>query len=216
MIGYEVISASDGEEALNIFRTEYPNLIVLDIMMPKLDGYGVCQELRKESDVPIIMLTALGDVSDRITGLELGADDYIVKPFSPKELEARIRAVLRRVEKLTVSAHIPSSGIIHIGFLKVDTNKKQVYKNNERVRLTGMEFSLLELLVSRAGDPFSRAAILKEVWGYTPERHVDTRVVDVHISRLRAKLEDDPSNPDLILTARGTGYLFQKITEQIT
>ncbi|CCP38068.1 regulatory component of sensory transduction system (plastid) [Chondrus crispus] len=215
MIGYEVISASDGEEALNIFRTEYPNLIVLDVMMPKLDGYGVCQELRKESDVPIIMLTALGDVSDRITGLELGADDYIVKPFSPKELEARIRAVLRRVEKLTVSAHIPSSGIIHIGFLKVDTNKKQVYKNNERVRLTGMEFSLLELLVSRAGDPFSRSAILKEVWGYTPERHVDTRVVDVHISRLRAKLEDDPSNPDLILTARGTGYLFQKIAEQI-
>lgn len=216
MIGYEVISASDGEEALNIFRTEYPNLIVLDVMMPKLDGYGVCQELRKESDVPIIMLTALGDVSDRITGLELGADDYIVKPFSPKELEARIRAVLRRVEKLTVSAHIPSSGIIHIGFLKVDTNKKQVYKNNERIRLTGMEFSLLELLVSRAGDPFSRSAILKEVWGYTPERHVDTRVVDVHISRLRAKLEDDPSNPDLILTARGTGYLFQKIAEQIT
>ena len=215
MIGYDVISASDGEEALNIFRTEFPNLVVLDVMMPKLDGYGVCQELRKESDVPIIMLTALGDVSDRITGLELGADDYVVKPFSPKELEARIRAVLRRVEKLTVSAHIPSSGIIHIGFLKVDTNKKQVYKNNERVRLTGMEFSLLELLVSRAGDPFSRAAILKEVWGYTPERHVDTRVVDVHISRLRAKLEDDPSNPDLILTARGTGYLFQRITEQI-
>nr|YP_009739034.1 regulatory component of sensory transduction system [Palmaria decipiens]QIC19473.1 regulatory component of sensory transduction system [Palmaria decipiens] len=182
-------------------------------MMPKLDGYGVCQELRKESDVPIIMLTALGDVSDRITGLELGADDYVVKPFSPKELEARIRSVLRRVDKITISPGIPSSGVIHIGFLKIDTNKRQVYKNNERVRLTGMEFSLLELLVSRAGDPFSRASILQDVWGYTPERHVDTRVVDVHISRLRAKLEDDPSNPDLILTARGTGYLFQRITE---
>nr|YP_009565111.1 regulatory component of sensory transduction system [Gelidium galapagense]QBA96462.1 regulatory component of sensory transduction system [Gelidium galapagense] len=211
MIGYEVVSASDGEEALSVYRKEYPNLIVLDVMMPKLDGYGVCQELRKESDVPIIMLTALGDVSDRITGLELGADDYVVKPFSPKELEARIRSVLRRVNKATIAPGIPSSGIINIGFLKVDTNKKQVYKHDERVRLTGMEFSLLELLVSKAGEAFSRSSILQEVWGYTPERHVDTRVVDVHISRLRAKLENDPSNPDLILTSRGTGYLFQKI-----
>nr|WOA02396.1 regulatory component of sensory transduction system [Gloiopeltis furcata] len=214
MIGYDVVSASDGEEALNMFRREYPSLVVLDVMMPKLDGYGVCQELRKESDVPIIILTALGDVSDRITGLELGADDYVVKPFSPKELEARIRSVLRRVGKVPICTGIPSSGIIYIGFLKVDTNKRQVYKNNERVRLTGMEFSLLELLISRAGEPFSRAAVLQEVWGYTPERHVDTRVVDVHISRLRAKLEDDPSNPDLIITARGTGYLFQRITEK--
>nr|YP_009393623.1 putative transcriptional regulator OmpR [Bostrychia simpliciuscula]ARW62185.1 putative transcriptional regulator OmpR [Bostrychia simpliciuscula] len=217
MIGYDVISAADGEEALNVFRAEYPTLVILDVMMPKLDGYGVCQELRKESDVPIIILTALGDVSDRITGLELGADDYIIKPFSPKELEARIRCVLRRIDKIAISPLIPSSGIINIGFLKIDTNKKQVYKNNERVRLTGMEFSLLELLISTAGEPFSRSSILQEVWGYTPERHVDTRVVDVHISRLRAKLEDDPSNPDLILTARGTGYLFQRITikEQI-
>ena len=123
MIGYDVISASDGEEALNIFRKEYPNLIILDVMMPKLDGYGVCQELRKESDVPIIMLTALGDVSDRITGLELGADDYVIKPFSPKELEARIRSILRRVGKITINSSIPSSGIINIGFLKIDTNK---------------------------------------------------------------------------------------------
>nr|YP_009399411.1 putative transcriptional regulator OmpR [Kapraunia schneideri]ARW69017.1 putative transcriptional regulator OmpR [Kapraunia schneideri] len=212
MIGYEVVSASDGEEALQIFRKEYPTLVVLDVMMPKLDGYGVCQEIRKESDVPIIILTALGDVSDRITGLELGADDYIVKPFSPKELEARIRSVLRRIEKININSSIPSSGVINIGFLKIDTNKRQVYKNHERVRLTGMEFSLLELLISKAGEAFSRASILQEVWGYTPERHVDTRVVDVHVSRLRAKLEDDPSNPDLILTARGTGYLFQKIT----
>nr|QVQ56846.1 putative transcriptional regulator OmpR [Erythrocystis saccata] len=211
MIGYDVVSASDGEEALQIFRKEYPTLVVLDVMMPKLDGYGVCQELRKESDVPIIILTALGDVSDRITGLELGADDYIVKPFSPKELEARIRSVLRRIEKININSSIPSSGVINIGFLKIDTNKRQVYKNHERVRLTGMEFSLLELLITKAGEAFSRASILQEVWGYTPERHVDTRVVDVHISRLRAKLENDPSNPDLILTARGTGYLFQKI-----
>lgn len=212
MIGYDVVTAADGEEALAVFRKTQPDLVVLDVMMPKLDGYGVCQELRKESDIPIIMLTALGDVADRITGLELGADDYVVKPFSPKELEARIRSVLRRVDKSN-NAGIPSSGVICINSLKIDTNKRQVYKGDQRIRLTGMEFSLLELLVSRSGEPFSRAEILQEVWGYTPERHVDTRVVDVHISRLRAKLEDDPSNPELILTARGTGYLFQRITE---
>jgi two-component system, OmpR family, response regulator RpaB len=212
MIGYDVVTAADGEEALDTFRNASPSLVVLDVMMPKLDGYGVCQELRKESDVPIIMLTALGDVADRITGLELGADDYVVKPFSPKELEARIRSVLRRVDKSAVTG-IPSSGVIQVSNIKIDTNKRQVYKNDERIRLTGMEFSLLELLVSRSGEAFSRSEILQEVWGYTPERHVDTRVVDVHISRLRAKLEDDPSNPELILTARGTGYLFQRIID---
>ncbi len=212
MIGYEVVTAGDGEEAIAMFRDEIPDLVVLDVMMPKLDGYGVCQELRKESDVPIIMLTALSDVADRITGLELGADDYVVKPFSPKELEARIRSVLRRVDRNT-SSGIPSSGVMHISNIRIDANKRQVYKGDERIRLTGMEFSLLELLVGKSGEAFSRADILQEVWGYTPERHVDTRVVDVHISRLRAKLEEDPSNPELILTARGTGYLFQRITE---
>jgi len=215
MIGYEVVTAADGEEALQTFGQDEPDLVVLDVMMPKLDGYGVCQELRKESEIPIIMLTALGDVADRITGLELGADDYVVKPFSPKELEARIRSVLRRADK-EATPGIPSSGIIQIGSLKIDTNRRQVYKDGERVRLTGMEFSLLELMVSRSGEAFSRSEILQEVWGYTPERHVDTRVVDVHISRLRAKLEDDPSNPELILTARGTGYMFRRITDSAT
>lgn len=211
MIGYSVITASDGEEGLSLFRKETPNLVILDVMMPKLDGYGVCQEIRKTSDVPIIMLTALGDVADRITGLELGADDYVIKPFSPKELEARIRSVLRRAEKVKLSSKNSDSGIVQFNFLKIDFNRRQVYKDDQRIRLTGMEFSLLELLISKSGQSFSRAEILQEVWGYTPERHVDTRVVDVHISRLRAKLEIDPSNPDLILTARGTGYLFQRI-----
>jgi len=213
MIGYTVVTAADGDEALAVYKKELPNLIILDIMMPKLDGYGVCQEIRKDSDIPIIMLTALGDVADRITGLELGADDYVVKPFSPKELEARIKAILRRVDKMSLHSTAVSSGIISMGGIKIDTNRRQVYKQNEKIRLTGMEFSLLELLMSKSGEAFSRASILQEVWGYTPERHVDTRVVDVHISRLRSKLEEDPSNPDLILTARGTGYLFQKITE---
>lgn len=212
-VGYDVITAADGEEAILMYKKENPKLIILDIMMPKLDGYGVCQEIRRESDIPILMLTALGDVTDRITGLELGADDYMVKPFSPKELEARIRAILRRLDKLPSYSQSSSSGILSMGGIKIDTNRRQVYKHNEKIRLTGMEFSLLELLISKSGEPFSRSSILQEVWGYTPERHVDTRVVDVHISRLRSKLEEDPSNPDLILTARGTGYLFQKITE---
>ncbi|MDZ8188272.1 MAG: response regulator transcription factor [Nostoc sp. ChiSLP02] len=213
MIGYDVVTAGDGEEALLKFRSYDPDLIVLDVMMPKLDGYGVCQELRKETDVPIIMLTALADVADRITGLELGADDYIAKPFSPKELESRIRSILRRRGSKTSAAGIPNSGVIEVGFLKIDTNKRQVYKESERIRLTGIEYSLLELLVSNSGKSFDRREILQRVWGYTSEQHADTRVVDVHISRLRGKLEDDPNNPELILTARGSGYLFQRIME---
>ena len=214
MIGYNVVTACDGTEALELFENTAPDLVVLDVMMPKLDGYGVCQELRKESDVPIVMLTALGDVADRITGLELGADDYVVKPFSPKELEARIRCVLRRVEKDQV-AGIPNSGVMQVSDLRIATNRRQVFRADARIRPPGMAFSLVELLVSRSGEPFNRGEILKEVWGYTPERHVDTRVVDVHISRLRSKLEDDPANPELILTARGTGYLFQRIIDSV-
>ena len=174
-------------------------------------AYGVCQALRQKSGVPIIMLTALSDVSERIKGLELGADDYMVKPFSPKELETRIRCVLRRVHQKSVRG-IHSLGVIHAGKLLLDTQKRQVYKGSERIRLTGMEFSLLELLVSSCGICFSRLEISQRVLGYTTEKHVDTRLVDVHISRLRAKLEDDPNNPELILTIRGSGYMCPRIT----
>jgi OmpR family response regulator RpaB len=213
MIGYDVVTSCDGEEALVVFRSSSPDLIVLDVMMPKLDGYGVCQELRKVSDVPIIMLTALADVADRITGLELGADDYISKPFSPKELEARIRCVLRRRASSSSAASVPSSGVIQVDNLKIYTNRRQVYKGDERIRLTGVEYGLLELLVSNSGKPFSRGEMLQQVWGYGTEQHADSRVVDVHISRLRSKLEDDPDNPEFILTARGSGYLFQRIIQ---
>ncbi|WP_341531459.1 response regulator transcription factor (plasmid) [Nostoc sp. UHCC 0302] len=213
MIGYNVVTASDGEEALSAFHVAAPDLIVLDVMMPKLDGYGVCQELRKESGVPIIMLTALGDVADRITGLQLGADDYMAKPFSPKELEARIAGVLRRCFHKTSGSAIHNSGLIHVGNLKIDTNKRQVYKYEQRIRLTGVEFSLLELLVNHAGKVFSRLEILQRVWGYVPGHHADSRVVDVHISRLRTKLEDDPNDPDIIITARGSGYFLPRVIE---
>lgn len=212
MVGYEVITAADGEEALDAFSKHNPDLIILDVMMPKLDGYGVTREVRKSSEIPIIILTALGDVSERITGLELGADDYVIKPFSPKELEARVKAVLRRTnqKEITGTGKV-AKNVIVTGSLRIDTSRRQVYRKNERIRLTGMEFSLLELLVSNSGQAFSRNEILQYVWSYPPDHRIDTRVVDVHISRLRSKLEMDPANPELILTARGIGYMFQRI-----
>lgn len=207
--GYKVYTATNGEQALEVFYRENPDLIVLDIMLPQLDGYGVCRELRKESNVPIIILTALGDISDRVMGLEFGADDYVCKPFSPKELEARIRAVLRRANIPQSTQYKQTKPILTISNLIIDLNKRQVSRSGKKIHLTGMEFNLLEILVTNTGKRLPRALILNSVWGYVPERYVDTRVVDVHISRLRAKLEDDPSNPDLILTARGTGYMFR-------
>jgi two-component system, OmpR family, response regulator RpaB len=212
MVGYEVLTASDGEEALDAFSKFNPDLVILDVMMPKLDGYGVTREIRKTSETPIIILTALGDVSERITGLELGADDYVIKPFSPKELEARVKAVLRRTnQREIVGVGKVTKNIITTGNLRIDTSRRQVFRKNERIRLTGMEFSLLELLVSNSGQAFSRNEILQYVWSYPPDHRIDTRVVDVHISRLRSKLEVDPANPELILTARGVGYMFQRI-----
>ncbi len=213
MAGYDVYTAQDGEEAVASFNKNNPDLVVLDVMMPKMDGYGVTREIRRTSDVPIIILTALGDVSERITGLELGADDYVIKPFSPKELEARVKAVLRRTNnrEMTTSSGKVTKNVITTGNIKIDTARRQVYRKNDRIRLTGMEFSLLELLVNNSGQAFSRNEILQHVWSYPPDHRIDTRVVDVHISRLRSKLETDPANPELILTARGIGYMFQRI-----
>ena len=214
MVGYDVVVAEDGEEAISAFNKTNPDLVVLDVMMPKVDGYGVTREIRRTSDVPIIILTALGDVSERITGLELGADDYVIKPFSPKELEARLKAVLRRTnnhESVGTTTGKATKNVITTGNIKIDTARRQVFRKNERIRLTGMEFSLLELLVNNSGQAYSRNEILQHVWAYPPDHRIDTRVVDVHISRLRSKLETDPANPELILTARGIGYMFQRI-----
>ncbi len=232
MLGFETASAGDGEEALSMFEKFNPDIVVLDIMMPKIDGYGVTKHIRSTSDTPIILLTALGDVAERITGLELGADDYVVKPFSPKELEARVKTILRRVNAGSSFAHSGESsnkngtsvetsngsasgsssmGLVTIAGVKIDFVKRQVFRQNERIRLTGMEFCLLELLASNSGQPFSRGDILQHVWNYPSDQRIDTRVVDVHVSRLREKLELDKANPELILTARGIGYMFQKL-----
>ena len=218
MQGHEVRMAENGTEALEIFRGFEPDVVVLDVMMPELDGFAVVERIRAQSEVPIILLTALGDVADRITGLQLGADDYMVKPFSPKELEARIRCVLRRASTggngVTGLAG-RNTHVVMVGDLSVDFNRRQAHRGEERIRLTGMEFNLLELLIGRSGEPISRLDMLEKVWGYKPERSSDSRVVDVHISRLRAKLEHDPENPELILTARGMGYMFQRIPQAV-
>lgn len=204
MAGFDVVTAGDGEEALEIYRNERPDLIVLDIMMPRVDGLQVCREIRKQDSIPIIMLTAKGEIPDRINALEMGADDYVTKPFSPRELEARIKAVLRRT---MIAPTKPAT--IEVEDIAIDLVKRQVFKNGEKVKLTEMEFSLLELLALHPGKAFTRIEILQQVWGYRSNQYSDTRVVDVHVSRLRSKLEKDVAEPELILTARGTGYMFQ-------
>lgn len=209
ILGYRVFLASNGKGALNVFNTELLDLVIIDIMLPKLDGYEVCRKIRENSQVPIIILTGLGGISDRVFGLELGADDYIVKPFSPKELEARIKSVLRRTTPKLENIKEQNQSPISFGDLIIDLHKRSVFKNNAKVQLTGIEFNILELLITNAGKKLSRNMILDNVWGYTPERYVDTRVVDVHVSRLRSKLERNGSKPEYILTVRSVGYMFQ-------
>lgn len=209
--GYTVYTSANGENGLQTFRQHEIDLVILDVMLPKIDGYQVCDELKKESEVSIIILTALSNISDRVMGLEFGADDYITKPFSPKELEARIRSVLRRTKNIANKKTIKKPLILEIDSLVIDLYRRKVLRHNKLISLTNIEFNLLELLISRAGEKLSRFFILDSIWGYVPERYIDTRVVDVHISRLRSKLEEDVRKPKLIITARGTGYMFPKI-----
>jgi len=215
--GYTVVSAQDGEQALDVFHKESPDLVVLDVMLPKLDGFAVCRRLRAESIVPIIFLSALEAISERVAGLDLGADDYLSKPFSPKELEARIATILRRMgpgASVAEPREIPAGqGVMKLGELVVDTNRRQVSRGGERIGLTYTEFSLLELLFRDPGKVVPRAEILEQLWGYPPRRAADLRVVDVYVARLRGKLEPDPRNPELILTVRGIGYSSQRLGE---
>ena len=215
--GYRVVCAEDGEQALELFHSESPDLIVLDVMLPKLDGFAVCRRLRAESCVPIIFLSAVEAISERVAGLDLGADDYLPKPFSPKELEARIATILRRVGRCNAvveSRELPTGqGVLRLGELVVDTNRRQVTRGSERINLTYTEFSLLELLFRDPGHVVPRAEILEQLWGYPPRRAADLRVVDVYVARLRGKLEPDPRNPELILTVRGIGYSSQRVGE---
>jgi DNA-binding response OmpR family regulator len=204
--GYRVVQARDGEEALERFEQQPVDLVVLDVMLPKLDGLEVCRRLRVTSGVPIIMLTARDDEVDKVLGLELGADDYITKPFSIREFRSRIRAVLRRATQLSAQRE-HNSGVIAVDSLGIDPAKRTVHARGEPVSLTYVEFEVLRTLATHRGRVYSRRALLEAVWGGAAYR--EPRTIDVHIRHLREKLEDDPADPRLILTVRGVGYCFR-------
>ena len=205
--GFEVSVAYDGVEAVESAFEEEPDLIILDIMLPKLDGFTVCKKLREHFTMPILMLTAKEEEADKVKGLELGADDYITKPFSNRELIARVKANLRRVS-IQESWGSETSKTIKTDNLVIDLDKYEVTKKGKPVQLTLREFELLHYLACQKGQVFSREQLLKDVWGY--DYYGDMRTVDVTVRRLREKVEDDPGNPKLILTKRGLGYLFKE------
>jgi DNA-binding response OmpR family regulator len=203
--GYRVVQARDGEEALARFAANEVHLVVLDVMLPKLDGLEVCRRLRAESIVPIMMLTARDDEVDKVLGLELGADDYITKPFSIREFRSRVRALLRRAQ---LSAPAPSGEeVLEIDGMRIDVPRRAVERDGEAVQLTYVEFEILRVLAASPGRVFSRAALLEALWGSSSYR--DPRTIDVHIRHLREKLERDASSPELIFTVRGAGYRFR-------
>jgi two-component system, OmpR family, response regulator VicR len=209
--GFEVEVAYDGEEALAKARHMPFQLVVLDIMLPKLDGFSVCREIRSFSSVPILMLSAKEAEVDKVLGLELGADDYVTKPFSPRELSARVRAILRRMRAPEGSAHMPSQQadqLLRGGPLTLNLTSYDVTKGEHVIELTPREFELLRHLVAHAGQVFSREGLLEEVWGY--DYYGDVRTVDVTVRRLREKIEDNPAQPELIRTKRGIGYFFHR------
>ncbi len=200
---FTVVACQDGLEAVQLARETQPHLIVLDVMLPAIDGWEVCRRIRRESAVPIIMLTARGDEFDRVLGLEMGADDYLPKPFSFRELLARIRATLRRVE---FERQPPANHMLTIGDISLNHTAHQVRKNGVLLTMTQKEYDLLFTLMSRAGQVVSRAELLDVVWGI--DWLGDTRTLDVHIRWVREKVEDDPGNPRYIKTVRGVGYRF--------
>ncbi|MDD1652645.1 MAG: response regulator transcription factor [Methanomicrobiales archaeon] len=208
--GYEVLTAADGAAGLETARSTKPDLVILDVMLPKMDGYEVCRILRRETTVPIMMLTAKTEETDRVVGLEVGADDYVTKPFSMRELMARVRAMLRRAEmmkKEAVSGAGAPAPCFKVGEFEIDTARHKVSEGGAVVDLSRMEFALLEFLARNHGQVFSRDHLLEKVWGY--DFSGDTRTVDVHVSWLRRKIETDPAHPKHLLTVRGVGYKFE-------
>ena len=203
--GYEVVSARDGREALDRFADERFDLVVLDIMLPRIDGIEVCRRMRSRSQVPIIMLTAKDDEIDKVVGLEMGADDYITKPFSVREFRSRVKAALRRTEMLRESSD--SSEPIVAGELEIDFERRAVAVRSDPVRLTYVEFEILAALARAPGRVLTREALLERVWGDAAYR--DPRTIDVHIRHLREKLERDPGTPEYLFTVRGAGYRFR-------
>jgi DNA-binding response OmpR family regulator len=202
--GFRVVTAADGREALSRFREHEPDLVVLDLMLPELSGIEVCRIIRAESGVPIVMLTAKSSELDKVVGLELGADDYVTKPFSLRELSARIRALLRRTEQL---ADAPAP-LVELGALTVDLAGHRLLRDGERVPLKPKVFELLAYLLRHPGQVLSREQLLEHVWGY--DYAGETRTVDVHVHWLRAAIEPDPAEPAYLHTVRGVGYVFRR------
>ncbi len=205
--GYEVLTAYDGKEAMEQVESEKLDLVVLDLMLPQMDGFDICRQIRKNSKLnklPIIMLSAKGEEVDKVLGLELGADDYVTKPFSPRELIARVKAILRRVDNKSVI----DGDLLEIGEISLDIGKYQVFLGSNQLNLTPKEFDLLSIIMRNPGQVFSRNHLLEEIWGY--DYHGDTRTVDVHIRRLRKKI-GEYSEDDYILTVRGVGYKLKDI-----
>ena len=198
--GFRTLEAADGERACELAAAERPDLVVLDLMLPKLDGLAACRRIRAQSDVPVIMLTARGEEADRIVGLELGADDYVTKPFSPRELAARVRSVLRRSQPAERAERLAFDG------LEIDGAAREVFRDRALVRTTAKEFDLLWFLASHPRRVFSRDQLMARVWGY--EAAYDTGTVTVHVRRLREKIEADPSRPRFLETVWGVGYRF--------
>lgn len=204
--GYQVLEAADGLQGLKLAKSEKPDLLLLDLMLPQMDGLEVCRNLKgnpASAALPIIMLTAKSEEIDKVIGLELGADDYMTKPFSPRELIARVKAVLRRSQK---EANLP--GELVVGRLRFNFSRYEVHAGDRKLELTPKEYELLKMLATNLGKVFTREQLLEKVWGY--EYFGDTRTVDVHVRHLRAKLADDPASADLIETVRGFGYRLKE------
>ena len=201
--GFTAVQANDGEKGLALVRRHQPDLVILDLMLPKMDGWEVCRQLRKTSDTPVIMLTARGEEIDRVSGLMMGADDYVVKPFSPRELVARVKAILRR----TSPAADNSKKLLSLGDIRLDLHKRRLKVRLQEVALTPHEFTLLEALMSAPGRTFTRDELLERLYPQGEAVVID-RVIDVHMGKLRQKIEVDSAMPEYILTTRGVGYRF--------
>jgi len=206
--GFDVVVATDGAQALEMFDEVQPDLVLLDVMLPKISGIDVCRQLRKKTQIPIIMVTAKGAEIDTVVGLEVGADDYVTKPYRLRELVARMRAVLRRTELNGVTAMVLAPGIVQVGDVSLDPEEHRVSVRNRELSLPLKEFELLHILLANAGRVLPRDTLIDRVWGN--DYVGDTKTLDVHVKRLRGKIEDDPTLPTRIVTIRGLGYKYER------
>lgn len=216
--GYDVLTAGNGVEALEMFNQTLPDLVIVDLMLPEMSGFDLTDHIRKKSYVPLIILSASTDESSIIKGLELGADDFVKKPFSPIELEVRIKGLLNRIGRVHTQVEQATSQAASVGQIitlediKIDISRRQVFRKGQRVHLTEKEFALLETLIKYSGEPMTHEHLLEEAWGFPVRTQSDVYIVRTHVSRLRSKLEDNPDEPTLIQTVRGIGYKLPKVT----